>query len=86
MRIVNNILLDLKMEFKDKKHAEIIYNSILPEIKFAPRDRSKIEANIEDKNIILTVHSTDFIILRAIINSYLRWFNVSTRIINKIKK
>ncbi|MBD3230656.1 MAG: hypothetical protein GF329_20925, partial [Candidatus Lokiarchaeota archaeon] len=63
----------------------IIYNSILPEIEFAPTNRSKIEARLEGKDIILTVYALDFIILRAIVNSYLKWFTLSSKILKKIE-
>ncbi|MHA1268676.1 MAG: KEOPS complex subunit Pcc1 [Candidatus Helarchaeota archaeon] len=81
MNLVNEIKLKMNIEFKNKKFAEIIYNSILPELKYSPNDRSILTAELFDNKIILKIDSADFVNLRAVINSYLRWFNISLKII-----
>ncbi|MHA1231896.1 MAG: KEOPS complex subunit Pcc1 [Candidatus Helarchaeota archaeon] len=76
-----NISLEMEVKFKDKNKAKIIYNSIIPEVDFSPNDRSIVHLNLNDEKIVLRVESADFVSLRAVINSYLRWFNLSSKII-----
>lgn len=84
--LIENISLQLKVKFEKIKNAEIVYNSILPELNFSPNERSQVKLSLSENYLILEIYSADFVILRAIINSYLRWFNTSENIIRIIKE
>ena len=81
--LIEKISLKIDIDFKDYEHAKIIYNTILPETNSSPNDRSIVSAKLIDKQLKLSIDSKDFINLRAVINSYLKWFTISLQIINE---
>lgn len=82
MELIDEISLQMKIQFKDEVNAKIVYNAIIPELNFSSGERrSKINIQVSKNTINLTINSTDFVILRAIVNSHLRWFNTSLKII-----
>jgi KEOPS complex subunit Pcc1 len=86
LELIEKISLELRVKFEKIEDAEIVYNSILPELNFSPNERSQVSLSLSENYLILKINSADFIILRAIINSYLRWFNTSENIIRIIKE
>ena len=86
LNLIENISLQLRVKFEKIEDAKIVYNSILPELNFSPNERSQVKLSISENYLILDINSADFVILRAIINSYLRWFNTSENIIRIIKE
>lgn len=86
MDLIENISMQLRVKFEKIEDAKIVYNSILPELNFSPNERSQVKLSISENYLILEIYSTDFVILRAIINSYLRWLNTSKNTIQIIKE
>ncbi|OED30678.1 KEOPS complex subunit Pcc1 [Methanosphaera sp. WGK6] len=85
MKNKNNILKNIEtifeVELDNTNEAEIIYNSISPELSFENNDRSKTIMTLKGKSIIIKINSKDVVSLRASINSYIRWINLSTEIL-----
>ena len=79
--ILNSIETVFNIEMDNADEAEIVYNSISPEVSFARNDRSKTEIELEGKNIVFKIYSKDIVSLRASINSYVRWIKLSTEIL-----
>ncbi|WP_294967798.1 KEOPS complex subunit Pcc1 [uncultured Methanosphaera sp.] len=79
--ILDNVETVFTVEFDTERDAEIIYNSIKPEISFSRNDRSKTIMHLDNNSIIITIKSKDVVSLRASINSYVRWINLSTKIL-----
>ncbi len=79
--ILEEIETIFTISFDNNHDAEIIYNSISPELSFTRNDRSKTNIEINDNNLTITIHSTDIASLRASINSYVRWINLSIKIL-----
>jgi KEOPS complex subunit Pcc1 len=69
------------VEFDSKKAASIVYNSILPEIEAESNQRSKTNIDLDDNRLIINILSRDIVSLRASINSYVRWINLSDEIL-----
>ena len=79
--ILKNIETIFEVEFNSENHAQIIYNSIKPELSFSRNDRSTTTIQLKNKSIIIEINSKDVVSLRASINSYVRWINLSMEIL-----
>ena len=79
--ILKNIETIFEVEFNSENHAQIIYNSIKPELSFSRNDRSTTTIQLKNKSIIIEINSKDVVSLRASINSYVRWINLSIEIL-----
>ena len=75
--ILKNIETIFEVEFNSENHAQIIYNSIKPELSFSRNDRSTTTIQLKNKSIIIE----NVVSLRASINSYVRWINLSMEIL-----
>ena len=60
----------------EEKNSEIIYRSLLPEVK-RTLPRTKVEVKYENGKLIMNIYAEDVSALRASLNSYLRWINTS---------
>ncbi len=80
-KILDNIETIFEIELDNSHDAEIIYNSIEPELTFSHNDRSKTNLDLDENRIIITINSKDVVSLRASINSYVRWINLSMEIL-----
>ena len=79
--ILKNIETIFEVEFNSENHAQIIYNSIKPELSFSRNDRSTTTIQLKNKSIIIEINSKDVVSLRASIHSYVRWINLSMEIL-----
>ncbi len=80
-KILNNIETLLSIELDSAGDAEIVYNSIKPEVTYAHNERSTTEIELDNNTIIIKIFSNDVVSLRASINSYVRWIKLSTDIL-----
>ncbi|MBE6485310.1 MAG: hypothetical protein E7Z85_00515 [Methanosphaera stadtmanae] len=80
-KILKSIETVFTIELTDNREAEIVYNSIKPEISFARNERSTSEIELNDNTILIKIFSNDVVSLRASINSYVRWIKLSTEIL-----
>ena len=80
-KILKHIETEFVVELDNNHDAEIIYNSISPEVTYARNDRSVTDIELKENKIILTINSKDVVSLRASINSYVRWINLSLEIL-----
>lgn len=79
--ILKSIDTEFIVDFDSRDEAEIIYNSISPEIEYEDNDRSKAIISLKDNSIVISIRSKDIVSLRASINSYIRWINLSIKIL-----
>lgn len=80
-KILKNIETIFNIELDSRHDAEIVYNSIKPEISFARGERSTSEIELDGSKIVIRIFSSDVVSLRASINSYVRWIKLSTEIL-----
>ena len=71
-KILEGIII-IEIEFADKRDAEILYTSLLPEAKNPPTYRSISRISLDNKKLKIEISSKDLVSLRAAINSYFRW-------------
>jgi len=64
----------LEVTFKEEKHAQIAFQTILQETTRMISSRSQSSLTIENNKLRVEVHSKDLTSLRATLNSYLKWF------------
>ena len=80
-KILDSIETNFCIELDNNHDAEIVYNSIKPEITFARNERSTSEIELNENTILIKIFSNDVVSLRASINSYVRWIKLSTDIL-----
>ena len=79
--ILNSIETVFSIELDNSHDAEIVYNSIKPEVTFARNERSTTEIELRENTINIEIFSNDVVSLRASINSYVRWIKLATEIL-----
>ncbi len=80
-KILNSIETVFTIELDNSHEAEIVYNSIKPEITYAHNERSISEIELDENIINIKIFSNDVVSLRASINSYVRWIKLSDEIL-----
>lgn len=83
--ILENIETEFRIDLDNIHDAKIVYNSIKPEISYERNERSVSKISLEEKSIVINIFSRDIVSLRASMNSYIRWINLSLEIL-KINK
>ncbi|AWX33292.1 KEOPS complex subunit Pcc1 [Methanosphaera sp. BMS] len=79
--ILKKIETEFIVEFDSAEDASIVYNSILPEIEAETNERSRTNLTLDSKKLVINIISKDIVSLRASINSYVRWINLSEKIL-----
>ncbi|MBQ6443703.1 MAG: hypothetical protein IJJ11_03370 [Methanosphaera sp.] len=79
--ILEKIETEFIVEFDSAEDASIVYNSILPEIEAETNERSRTNLTLDSKKLVINIISKDIVSLRASINSYVRWINLSEKIL-----
>ncbi|MDI6639546.1 MAG: KEOPS complex subunit Pcc1 [Methanocellales archaeon] len=59
------------------EHADIVYNSLLPELRNTLSQRSNISLALEGGTIKLKVEADDIVSLRAALNTWLRLIKIA---------
>ncbi|MDI6903526.1 MAG: KEOPS complex subunit Pcc1 [Methanocellales archaeon] len=59
------------------EHADIVYNSLLPELRNTLSQRSNISLALEGDTIKLKVEADDIVSLRAALNTWLRLVKIA---------
>ena len=72
------------LEFDTAKDAEIIYNSVNPEVKHKI-PKTKINIKLNGKTLNLKIEAKDTSSLRAACNSYLKWINTALSVKKQLK-
>lgn len=77
MTVPELVKAEFEMKFGSMEDAEMVLKTIEPELKTAPSRRSSVSATLDGKTICLKIEALDTHILRASLNSYLRWIILS---------
>jgi KEOPS complex subunit Pcc1 len=67
----------ITMAFDSAKKANAIYNALKPEIHAGPSDRTKVKLYLGKNIMDLDIEALDSASLRASINTYSRWINMT---------
>ncbi len=66
-----------EFEIELREHADIVYNSLLPELRNTPSQRSNISLALEGGTIKLKAEAEDIVSLRAALNTWLRFIKIA---------
>ncbi len=67
----------VNLKFSDAKQLAVAVAALKPEVNAPVTHRAKVDLQVKDNLLVLTVEANDTVALRATINAYLRWI-VST--------
>jgi KEOPS complex subunit Pcc1 len=81
-KFLEGVETELEIDFENPKDAEIILESIKPEINGSPSDRTSVSVDIRDSTLNIVITAQDTASFRASLNSYLRWIKLSEEVIN----
>jgi KEOPS complex subunit Pcc1 len=76
----------VRLPFQSKRELAALVDALQPEIQRQIGVRSKVSLNVEDLTLVLSVEATDTVALRAALNSYLRWINSTTNVLQTLAK
>lgn len=72
----------VRMDLPSPEKLETIFNALEPETRCSPTNRSSISMEKKERCLILRIDAKDTGALRAAANSYLRWVDSITTILN----
>ncbi len=79
---LEEIVNTINIEFDSKNQAQIVYDSIILELKTAPDYRSSMKMNLKDNIISVIIEAQDSTSFRASFNSVIKWIKLSLEIHN----
>jgi KEOPS complex subunit Pcc1 len=66
-----------EFEIELGEHSEIAYNSLIPELRNTPSQKSNISLALEGGTIKLRAEAEDMVSLRAALNTWLRFIKIA---------
>jgi len=75
----------IRVKLASEKHVEIVFDALEPETRSSPSKRSRTFLDKEDDTLVLRFEARDTTALRASINSYLRWINLTISILEYVR-
>ncbi|WP_457614370.1 KEOPS complex subunit Pcc1 [Methanopyrus sp.] len=76
--------LRCKAELESERVAEVVYGSVLPDVKLMPARRSRVEIDHHGNNIQIEIRAEDVSALRASVSGVFRLLALSERIITTV--
>jgi KEOPS complex subunit Pcc1 len=77
-KVQSEIIIDLDNPLQ----AELVLDSVMPEIQSSPSERSSMDINVKGSSICLRIISNDAASFRASLNSSLRWILLSLEVLD----
>ncbi len=81
-KFLEGVESEFEIEFENSRDAEIVIESIKPEIDGSPSDRTSVRVDINDNVLKIFIKAKDSTSFRASLNSYLRWIKLSKEVLN----
>jgi tRNA threonylcarbamoyladenosine modification (KEOPS) complex Pcc1 subunit len=75
----------VRLPFMSEKRLNALMHALTPEINKQITTRSKTTLTKEHQFLVLNVEANDTIALRAALNSYLRWINSATSVLETLE-
>ena len=83
---ISNLEIIVAIKLVDKEYCNQIYSNLLLETNFDPNERSTASIEKIDSTLFLKIDAKDSVSARATINSYLKWIDLSSQLIDYVKK
>ena len=76
----------IRVKFPSERHLKIVFNALEPEIKKPATMRSRTNLEKDGTFLVLKIEARDTVALRAALNAYLRWINLTTNVLQVLEK
>jgi len=76
----------IRLNFSSEKQLKVVLEALKPETRIPPTSRSRVQVKGEGNSLTLSFEATDTSALRAAINSYLRWINLTKAILKSVNE
>ena len=74
----------IRLNFSSEKQLKVVLEALKPETGIASARRSKVRVKGEGNSLTLSFDATDTSGLRAAINSYLRWIQLTRNVLKSV--
>lgn len=82
---IKKLEINFEFEMENEKMSNLLYANLKIESNYNLNDRAKASLEVHKNVLKLKIKSVDSISVRAAINSYLKWINLSIQLINQIE-
>jgi len=86
MRLAIRAKAVVRMGFGSVKLRDVAYEALMPEVEKPASVRVKVILVKDDSSLVLNVEAKDTVALRAALNSYLRWINSLTSVLDTVEE
>ena len=76
----------VNLKFSDTKQLTAAVAALKPEVNAPVTHRARVELNVKENMLVLTVDADDTVALRATVNAYLRWIASTVNVIELIER
>jgi KEOPS complex subunit Pcc1 len=77
---------EIEIVFDNSSQAQVVFDSVYPEIVSSPSKRSSMEMILREKSIFLKIISKDSASFRASLNSSIKWIMLSMEVFDLNQK
>lgn len=74
------------LQFSSEKRLTVLINALMPEASRPATKRSKVMLTRDSTFLVLAVEATDTVALRATMNAYLRWINLTVSVLDALER
>jgi tRNA threonylcarbamoyladenosine modification (KEOPS) complex Pcc1 subunit len=78
--------VSINLKFSDAKQLAAAVAALKPEVNAPVTHRAKVDLQVQENLLVLTVDAEDTVALRATINAYLRWVASTVSVIELIER
>lgn len=76
----------IHLKFADSKQLAAAVAALKPEVNSPVTQRSKVDLQVQDCFLVLTIDADDTVALRASINAYLRWIASTINVVELVER
>lgn len=76
----------MRLGFGSARERDVVFGALMPEVEKPASGRVKIMLERDGLGLVLKVEAKDTVALRAALNSYLRWINSLTTVLDTIEE
>lgn len=82
LQSINSISMTVKIQVTDNQTCNLLYDALVLESGYNPNDRAQANLTVDNNLLILEINAKDVVSVRASINSFMKWINLSLQIIS----
>lgn len=78
---MNSAKAEFELAFDSKEKANAVYNALKVETDVGPTDRAKVLLRLKENTLGIDIKASDSASLRACVNTYSRWINMTKSLV-----